>query len=242
MDFIEKPTTPTPDYDSLVYSSNNSTSSEEQQQPVIAKKTIPPPPPPMMKHSSPTVGAARINRGGPAALSKPNRPISVTIGEYDSRKEPSKLGFINKGNDFRGSCTSEMLQNELQMTLSRSNLRRASEAKNAQAAAKGTEVETNKGSPKVSPKSVLEKTGSANIERLTAMLNSRNNGSNTVTISIPKTKAESEVKISPNGILKTAPTNGVNGGAHTAVNGGGGAVGGGSTVNGEVKNIKFDNM
>lgn len=235
---MEKPLTPTPDYDSLIYNNN-----DREHNPVSPAAIPPPPPPPM---HGPTAAAK-----GPAPP-KPNRSISVTIGEYDSKKEPSKLGFLNRANSAfgGGSSTSEMLQNELQMTLSRSNLKKSAEV---------PKKALQNGIPGVT-KSVLEKTGSANIERLTSMLNSRNAsitnapatnkitsiGSKKVTISIPKTKAaEPEVKSSPNGILKTT-----NGGCVTAFNGSHGSGGGGgdgvsgtsTTTNGEVKNIKFDNM
>lgn len=254
---LEKPTTPTPDYDSLIYSS------EDQPQ---SRSSIPPPPPPLMmqqKQQQKLVNGGRLNGAAAAAKGlapppKPNRTVSVTIGEYDSKREPSRLGFLNKANQFGGTSTSEMLQNELQMTLSRSNLKNSSELAAGRGSKKGglEEVPVKGGS-----KSVLEKTGSANIERLTSMLNSRNgpapginainsNGTNKVTISIPKTKADPEVKVSPNGILKT-----VNGGGGGAVINQNGVVGGfkginGSTSsngsmtngNGEVKNIKFDNM
>lgn len=251
---FEKPLTPTPDYDSLIYNNSNSNNIQLDDQPRLNISAIPPPPPPLQKLS--------LTKG--PAPPKPTRQISVTIGEYDSRKEPSKLGFLNKANKDNspggGASTSEMLQNELQLTLSRSNLKKTSDV------AKNTAHQTNGGGPpKVVTKTVLEKTGSANIERLTSMLNSRNtnagvnsinsNGTNKVTISIPKSKGLSteaaEVKSSPNGILKTA-----NGGSNTQQpaaaamvhNSSSTAVGvvangaGGSTANGEVKNIKFDNM
>lgn len=239
--------TPTPDYDSLIYNGNNNHSEDRPK----STSSIPPPPPPMQKLTK----QAGVKAPAPP---KPNRSISVTIGEYDSRKEPSKLGFLNKANNsnnINGASTSQMLQNELQMTLSRSNLKKTAEV------AKQGQLQNGNGPEKVT-KSVLEKTGSANIERLTAMLNSRgqsngtggavnginSNGTNKVTISIAKSKApfsndSSDVKVSPNGILKTTnggtPSTTVYNSASSSVMANGN---GGSTGNGEVKNIKFDNM
>lgn len=251
---FEKPVTPTPDYDSVIYNSNNNNNRSEDRP--KSTSSIPPHPPPMQKLTK----QATVKAPAPP---KPNRSISVTIGEYDSRKEPSKLGFLNKtnnSNNINGASTSQMLQNELQMTLSRSNLKKTAEV------AKQGQMPNGNGPEKVT-KSVLEKTGSANIERLTAMLNSRgqsngtvngagvgavnginSNGTNKVTISIAKSKApfsndSSDVKVSPNGILKTT-----NGGTPTttvynsATSSGMANGNGGSTANGEVKNIKFDNM
>lgn len=184
----EKPATPTPDYDSLVY--NGVT----EDRPVKVGVIPPPPAPPVQSKTK------------APAPPKPTRSISVTIGEYDSKREPSKLGFLNKSNQFHGGSPSpELLQSELQMTLSRSNLKKTSEGSK--------------------PNSVLEKTGSANVDKLTSMLNARSNGvnGNKVTISIPKTNGEAELKNgTPNGILKSND--------------------GGSVGNGEAKNIKFDNM
>lgn len=70
---------------------------------------------------------------GPDTMKK--RPISVTIGEYVNninRKEPSKLDFLNGDNNSRRIADDEpitsRLQSELALTLSRSNLRKKTEA------------------------------------------------------------------------------------------------------------------
>lgn len=71
---------------------------------------------------------------GPATLKKPMRSVSVTIGEYAGRKEmPKQFDFIGKGDpDGTEPCNgvsadgvdvSGRLKNELESTLSRSNLR-----------------------------------------------------------------------------------------------------------------------
>lgn len=75
---------------------------------------------------------------GTATMKKNIRPVSVTIGEYASgggagRREPSKLDFLN-GDKTDGTRAPEdvpitnRLQSELVMTLSRSNLRKKTEA------------------------------------------------------------------------------------------------------------------
>lgn len=70
---------------------------------------------------------------GPDTMKK--RPVSVTIGEYVNnigRKEPSKLDFLNGDNNGRRITDDEpitsRLQSELALTLSRSNLRKKTEA------------------------------------------------------------------------------------------------------------------
>ena len=70
---------------------------------------------------------------GPDTMKK--RPVSVTIGEYVNnigRKEPSKLDFLNGENNARRIADDEpitsRLQSELALTLSRSNLRKKTEA------------------------------------------------------------------------------------------------------------------
>ncbi|XP_049865588.1 uncharacterized protein LOC126366505 isoform X2 [Pectinophora gossypiella] len=76
---------------------------------------------------------------GTATMKKHGRPVSVTIGEYASgagasaRREPSKLEFLN-GDKPDGPhvpddvSISNRLQSELALTLSRSNLRKKTEA------------------------------------------------------------------------------------------------------------------
>lgn len=74
---------------------------------------------------------------GTATMKKHGRPVSVTIGEYAGgggpRKEPSKLDFLNGDKSDsqhtpEESSISNRLQSELVMTLSRSNLRKKTEA------------------------------------------------------------------------------------------------------------------
>ncbi|CAB3224938.1 unnamed protein product [Arctia plantaginis] len=75
---------------------------------------------------------------GTATMKKHSRPVSVTIGEYayggGSRREPTKLDFLNgeKPNGLRDAdedvSISNRLQSELALTLSRSNLRKKTEA------------------------------------------------------------------------------------------------------------------
>ncbi|VVC98653.1 unnamed protein product [Leptidea sinapis] len=74
---------------------------------------------------------------GTATMKKHSRPVSVTIGEYvnnmNGRREPSKFGFLN-GDQLNGShkqdeeSITSRLQSELALTLSRSNLRKKTEA------------------------------------------------------------------------------------------------------------------
>jgi hypothetical protein len=74
---------------------------------------------------------------GTATMKKIGRPVSVTIGEYasggGSRREPTKLEFLN-GDKTDGSHDADdvpitnRLQSELVLTLSRSNLRKKTEA------------------------------------------------------------------------------------------------------------------
>lgn len=70
---------------------------------------------------------------GPATLKKPLRSVSVTIGEYAGRKEmPKQFDFIGRG-EVDGTAAAGLdgtevdvngrLKNELESTLSRSNLR-----------------------------------------------------------------------------------------------------------------------
>ncbi|CAH2091922.1 unnamed protein product [Euphydryas editha] len=73
---------------------------------------------------------------GSATMKKHARPVSVTIGEYVNnigRKEPSKLDFLNgdksDGHRMAGDePITSRLQSELALTLSRSNLRKKTEA------------------------------------------------------------------------------------------------------------------
>lgn len=75
---------------------------------------------------------------GTATMKKHARPVSVTIGEYayggGSRREPTKLDFLNgdKTDGLRDAdeevSISNRLQSELALTLSRSNLRKKTEA------------------------------------------------------------------------------------------------------------------
>uniref|UniRef100_S4PJG2 Putative harmonin n=2 Tax=Pararge aegeria TaxID=116150 RepID=S4PJG2_9NEOP len=72
---------------------------------------------------------------GSATMKKHARPVSVTIGEYANnvgRKEPSKLDFLNGDKTDPRTPDDEpitsRLQSELALTLSRSNLRKKTEA------------------------------------------------------------------------------------------------------------------
>lgn len=75
---------------------------------------------------------------GTATMKKHARPVSVTIGEYayggGSRREPTKLDFLNGDkpdglHDVDDEVSiSNRLQSELALTLSRSNLRKKTEA------------------------------------------------------------------------------------------------------------------
>lgn len=74
---------------------------------------------------------------GTATMKKHARPVSVTIGEYTSgaggRREPTKLDFLNGDKPDSSHVDDEVsisnrLQSELALTLSRSNLRKKTEA------------------------------------------------------------------------------------------------------------------
>ncbi|CAH2979703.1 unnamed protein product [Chilo suppressalis] len=72
---------------------------------------------------------------GTATMKKIARPVSVTIGEYANggRREPIKLDFLNGDksegtNDAGDVPITNRLQSELALTLSRSNLRKKTEA------------------------------------------------------------------------------------------------------------------
>lgn len=176
---------------------------------------------------------------GPPTMKKSLKPISVTIGEYvGGRKEPTKFDFIKRnGNEVDDEDVSSRLKNELEKTLSRSNLKKRNETELLDQ--NRTTVLLN-GNGNVNGKPVLQKTQSANIEKLSAMisahhLNNNNNSkieqpqsTNKVTISIPShpelRKSESSP---PNGILKTS----ANGRSSLT-----------STNGQEHKNIKFGNM
>lgn len=72
-------------------------------------------------------------RSGPPTMKKIQRPISVIVGEYGNanRKEPTKFDFIEGRDDHLGNKNGEdvgvRLKNELEQTLSRSNLRMRNE-------------------------------------------------------------------------------------------------------------------
>lgn len=74
---------------------------------------------------------------GTATMKKHGRPVSVTIGEYASgggaRREPSKLDFLSSDKPDGPHVPDDVsisnrLQSELALTLSRSNLRKKTEA------------------------------------------------------------------------------------------------------------------
>lgn len=171
---------------------------------------------------------------GPPTMKKNKRPVSVTIGEYSSapvaRKEPSKMDFIAKSPEnghHEEPMASDLLRNELELTLSRSNLKKRNEERNnnnynnnnnnngdvdhklEEATSELQNIILRQRSPNgASPygKSVLQKTQSSNIEKLTQMLQNRQSnmfeGSNMngnsgtlpnpsrVTISVPNNHAE----------------------------------------------------
>lgn len=70
-------------------------------------------------------------KSGPPTMKKIQRPVSVIINSYDDKKEPGKFDFIGaqaNGNGYQrmNEDMSTRLKNELEKTLSRSNLRRRS--------------------------------------------------------------------------------------------------------------------
>jgi harmonin len=73
-------------------------------------------------------------KSGPPTMKKILRPVSVIINSYDDKKEPGKFDFIesqSNGNSFQQRINEDMstrLKNELEKTLSRSNLRRRSDS------------------------------------------------------------------------------------------------------------------
>lgn len=90
------------------------------------KLTNPASPPP-----KPPSSYFQLAATGPATLKKPARPVAVTIGEYGgARKEaPRQFDFIgNGGRDVAdGGDVTHRLKNELESTLSRSNLKSRTE-------------------------------------------------------------------------------------------------------------------
>lgn len=95
-----------------------------------------PAPPPMYFSSQ---------KSGPPTMKKIQRPVSVIINSYDDKKEPGKFDFIEAqsitqnnghngnglGNSYQRMQQEDMstrLKNELEKTLSRSNLRRRSDS------------------------------------------------------------------------------------------------------------------
>lgn len=75
-------------------------------------------------------------KSGPPTMKKIQRPVSVIINSYDDKKEPGKFDFIDSqsnshGNGYQQRVHEDMstrLKNELEKTLSRSNLRRRSDS------------------------------------------------------------------------------------------------------------------
>ena len=74
-------------------------------------------------------------KSGPPTMKKIQRPVAVIINSYDDKKEPGKFDFIEAQSNGNGSNFQRMqddmstrLKNELEKTLSRSNLRRRSDS------------------------------------------------------------------------------------------------------------------
>lgn len=74
-------------------------------------------------------------KSGPPTMKKIQRPVSVIINSYDDKKEPGKFNFIDTPSDGHNNSYQRMhedmstrLKNELEKTLSRSNLRRRSDS------------------------------------------------------------------------------------------------------------------
>lgn len=174
---------------------------------------------------------------GPPTMKKTQRQVSVTIGEYgnfNNRKAPSKFDFINsKSSSEYSNCSnsgnssgddvSSQFRDELQKTLSRSNLKKRNDDDQS------NKILNDSNYVKEIPKKLnLHKTQS-NIENISTFLinhtnqmNSQNGGlgaenqinpPNKITISIPSTNSvivngngvhynEHNQSI-PNGILKT---------------------------------------
>ncbi|XP_055710946.1 uncharacterized protein LOC129806406 isoform X2 [Phlebotomus papatasi] len=175
---------------------------------------------------------------GPPTMRKNHRPVSVTIGEYGQmgRKEPAKFNFIARADDSprngNDEDMSQRLRNELEMTLSRSNLKKRSDVEMENLGLNGmtTTVTVNGGGggggDKKGPsgcvefeKTLLQKSNSSNGEKT-------NGVGNRVMITIPsKPELRKTESSPPSGILK-------NGGSAMAFTNGGN----------EQKNISFGNM
>lgn len=129
------PTTPTPDYDTVIKVTNQLKSVKPKTDLVemeslesfkLNHPTSPLPKPPstyFMKQPSETL-----------TMKKASQQISVTIGEYPTntfRKQPSKLEFLNgdvpDGRTKNSEPVGSRLQSELSQMLSRSNLRKKTE-------------------------------------------------------------------------------------------------------------------
>lgn len=74
-------------------------------------------------------------KSGPPTMKKIQRPVSVIINSYDDKQEPGKFDFIEtktngntNGYQRVNEDMSTRLKNELEKTLSRSNLRRRSDS------------------------------------------------------------------------------------------------------------------
>lgn len=71
-----------------------------------------------------------LQKSGPPTMKKIQRPISVIVSSYGNKKEPGKFNFIESEqiNNNKNEDMSMRLKNELEKTLSRSNLRRRSDS------------------------------------------------------------------------------------------------------------------
>jgi harmonin len=75
-------------------------------------------------------------KSGPPTMKKIQRPVAVIINSYDDKREPGKFNFIEAQSNGTNSSNSQRmhedmstrLKNELEKTLSRSNLRRRSDS------------------------------------------------------------------------------------------------------------------
>lgn len=129
--------TPTPDYNNKTDSMHNQNGKYEKAELESLESyklknpvTVPPKPPSSYFMKAPN---------GTATMKKITRPVSVTIGEYvysgNGRREPTKLEFLScdktdhqKAVYDDEASISNRLQSELALTLSRSNLRKKTEA------------------------------------------------------------------------------------------------------------------